>query len=187
MAKVENSPGAGGFRGKLGNLVYRKLYGELVVSRAPDFSNRVLTLKQRTENAKLRLAGAAWKESPPEVQALFKARARELNKPPFALFFKNFKEPPVIGEIDLSQYHGQVGQPIRIRASDLVQVARVEVSIRQAAGPPLESGLAAASGAEADLWIYQSTVAIVAPAGLIVEAIAFNCAGRRGDRLAVVT
>ncbi len=82
-------------------------------------------------------------------------------------------------EIDLSQYTGQAGQIIRVIAVDLVDLAAVEVIIRQAGGERLESGPATRPVDGSPYWLYQTTAAAGSPAALTVEAIATNWPGRR--------
>jgi hypothetical protein len=173
--------------GKLGNMVHRQLWGRHVVSGVPDFSNRVLTPEQVSENNKYKLASLIWKGLPAEVKAAYKEWGKRLNKPPYALFNKNYASSPVVESIDVSKYGGQPGQTISIRVVDLFQVARVEVTVRQLGGEVVERGLAARSQTDLRDWIYQTTAALTPPIDLVVEAAAVNWPGKQGSRPAVVT
>ena len=186
MAKMKLNPTADELTGKLGNMVHRQLWGKHVVSRPPDFSGRVLTPKQVTQTNKYKTAGSIWKRLPAEVKAAYAAWGKRLNKPPYALFNKNYGTTPVVESIDVSLYGGQPGQTISIIAQDLFEVARVEVTVRLVAGELNERGSAIRSQTDPGQWIYQTTTAVSVPASLVVEAIAINWAGKQASRPAVV-
>jgi hypothetical protein len=59
-AKVILSPGLKKWRGKLGTLIYRQLYGETVAGAVPDFSGHKLSAQQK---AHLRKMGTAVKHA----------------------------------------------------------------------------------------------------------------------------
>jgi hypothetical protein len=187
MAKMKLSPTADELTGKLGNMVHRQLWGRHVVSRVPDFSRRVLTPKQLGENNKYKWAGLIWKGLSAETRAAYKDWGRQLNKPPYALFNLNYASPPVVENIDLSKYSGQPGQTINIRAVDLFEVARVEVTVRQVDGELVERGLAIRSQADPRQWNYQTTVVVPTPANLVIEAVAVNWPSKQASRPAVIS
>jgi hypothetical protein len=187
MAKMKLSPAVATLSGKLGNMVHRQLWGQHVVSRLPDFTNRVLSADQIAQNDKYRNAAMVWDELAAEVKAGYKAWGKRLNKPPYALFNKNFSRPPSVEEIDLSQYAGQAGQTIGIRAVDLFEVAGVEVTVRGVGGNVIEKGAAARKQGEKYQWTYQTTVGAQNPVGLSVEALAKNWPGKEGNRVQLLT
>ena len=83
MAKVILNSGLAGLRGKIGDLVYRQLYGKTVVSVVPDFSGRKLTGPQKAHLQKL---GAAAKQAKillkdPKRRAVYAAQAKREKKP----------------------------------------------------------------------------------------------------------
>src|SRR3972149_1767766 len=63
---------------------------------------------------------------------------------------------PQIPEIDVKGWNGQAGQPIRVKATDDVQVIRVSVVIGDGNGTVLEQGNA--SQDEGQWWTYVTTV-----------------------------
>jgi hypothetical protein len=73
----------------------------------------------------------------------------------------DFLHPPEIEAIDVSAYHGAVGETIGITATDDVKVETVGVVITTADGTLVEKGSAAQS--DATRWTYTATKA--APAG----------------------
>jgi hypothetical protein len=183
MAKVELNPSVAALRGKIGDLVYRRLWGHQITARAPDFSKRDLSEKQQAQVGRFTLGSLKWKGLPADVKARYKARARELEMPPCALYQKTSARPPLVEDIDLSQYGGQAEQIIRVSAVDLVDVATVEVIIRQAGGEMLESGPASRPADGDRYWVYRTTSAASIVAGLTVEAIAANWPGKRASRM----
>jgi hypothetical protein len=183
MAKVTLHPSIGAMSGKLGDMVYRRLWGQEITSRLPDFSKRKLSEKQRAQVGRFTTGSVKWKGLPVEVQARYKARAKELEMPPCALYQKTNARPPSVEDIDLSQYTGQAGQFIRVGAVDLVDVAGVEVIIREAGGNQLEAGSATRPPEGNPYWIYQTTAAASSAAGVTVEATAANWPGKRASRM----
>jgi len=65
--------------------------------------------------------------------------------------------PPEIKEIDISDWHGQIGQTIRVQAIDDVQVKQVNVMITDENDVILEQGVAMAE--EGGWWTYRTTAA----------------------------
>jgi len=183
MAKITLNPAVATIHGKIGDLVHRRLWGRQVISHLPDFSRRVPSEKQIAQVSRFTTGTKKWNGLSPEVKALYKARAKELQMPPCALYQTNNARPPSVEEIDLSQYTGQAGQTIRIAAVDLVEVAEVKVIIREAGGAQLESGAATRSPNGHMYWIYQTTAAAANAAGLTVEAIALNWPTKAGSRM----
>lgn len=186
MAKIKLNPAVAAINGKMGDMVHRKLWGQQVTSRVPDFSKRQLSEAQQAQVGRFTTGTVKWKGLPTEVKALYRARARELEMPPCGLFQRTSHRPPSVEEIDLSQYTGQAGEIIRAGAIDLVDVAKVEVIIRQAGASMLESGFATRPP-EGDLyWTYQTTATAENPAGVTVEVIASNWPGQRANRIKIL-
>ncbi len=186
MAKMKLNPAVQSFTGQLGQMVHRQLWGQHVVSSAPDFSDRQLTDKQTAETDRFKRAGALWRSFPPEVKAAYAAFGKKLRKPPYALFNCNFSRPPAVDEIDLAQYTGAAGQVIRVRATDFFEVKSVEVTVREAGGSVWESGPATKDELEPGAWLYQTKISLPNPTGLTVEAIAANWPGRTGHRVEIL-
>ncbi len=186
MAKMKLNPAVETLSGKLGDMIHRQLWGRHVVSHVPNFSNYVPSLKQCAQNNKYKAAGAIWGTLAPEVKAAYGAWGKELNRPPYALFNKNYAHPPTVEDIDLSGYTGQPNQIINVHAVDLFEVARVQVTVRAAGGNVIESGAALKVEGSKRQWIYRTTGTVEEPAGLTVEAVAVNWPGREGNRIEIL-
>lgn len=83
MAKVILSAGLEKLSGKMGNVVYRQLYGQTVAGAVPDFSGRKLTAAQK---AHLQKVGASAKQASvllkdPKKRAFYAALAKQERKP----------------------------------------------------------------------------------------------------------
>jgi len=187
MAKMKLNPTVDAFSGQLGNMVHRQLWGGHVVSRPPDFSDRVLSPKQVAQNDQYKNAGRIWKALSDQAKAAYADWGKRVNKPPYALFNKNCSRPPAVEAIDVSQYHGQTGQSIGVRAVDLLEVTAVEVTVRHVAGGILEKGPAVKSLGDPQNWVYQATVTASESASLVVEAVAVNWPGKQGKRIELVS
>lgn len=91
----------------------------------------------------------------------------------------DFLHPPEITKLDVSAYHGDVGQPIVITAIDDVKVKSVGVLIAAEDGTFIEKGAATVSATDATHWTYTTTakaktgaVKIVADAADLADHVA---------------
>jgi hypothetical protein len=92
MAKTAVSPILKHLRGKVGDLVFRRVHGKLVVSRTPDFSNYRPTPAQRAQRKRFR-AGVAYaraKLASAESGSSYRTRARAENRSPFTLAISDY-------------------------------------------------------------------------------------------------
>lgn len=186
MAKVRLNPAVAAMSGKIGDFVYRQLWGRQVVGKVPDFSRREFTEPQKAELARFGAGSLKWNGLSREVKALYTARAKELQMPPCALYQKDNARLPSVEDIDLSAYTGQMGQTIRISAIDLVDVASVEVTIRLPGGETLESGAATRVASGDSHWTYRTTAVAASPAGVTVAAVASNWPGNKATAMKMV-
>ena len=90
----------------------------------------------------------------PEYQQAAESRGTSVHNVAVA----DFLRPPEITAIDVSDYHGEVGQPIVITATDDVKVKSVGVLIAGENGTFIEKGAASVSPTDATRWTYTATV-----------------------------
>src|SRR5437016_5595639 len=129
MAGTEWTPGGPRFRGKLGNLQYRRIRGKDIVSPVPDMSKVEWTPAQIAQRATL-IANGKWGRAAledPTTKAAYTARARELDIPVFALIYSDRRRGPVLKSIDVSRYSGKAGEVIRIQVDDAFEGFQVEL------------------------------------------------------------
>jgi hypothetical protein len=157
MAKQEGNVVTHGLSGMIGGqLVFRQLHGQTFVSTAPRASGHV------TENQKLNqrrfqravLYGSAV-AADPELSATYAAKAKK-GQSVRNVAVADFFHAPDIETIDLTNYHGQPGDTIRILVTDDFAVKEVKVVIIRTDGTLVEEGNAQpeATGYE---WTYIAT------------------------------
>jgi hypothetical protein len=156
MAKVKLNPVMEQMRGKIGDLVFRKYEDRVIVARNPDRDGYILSAVQTDHRERFRQAAAYGKSAfaDPAQKALYDAAGKARRKPAFALAVSDYLNPPVIDPLDLTQYTGQVGQPIIVRARDDFAVTAVNVTIKDNAGAVIEQGPASL---ELGVWRYVAT------------------------------
>jgi hypothetical protein len=92
MAKTTLSPVLRQLRGKVGNLVFRQLYGKTVVSRAPDFSRRKLSAKQQAQVRRfadaVRHARATLAD--PKTRAAYAVQAKRQSRPLISVAIRDY-------------------------------------------------------------------------------------------------
>jgi hypothetical protein len=86
----------------------------------PNRAGLVPSASQIAQKEKFRLATVYGKAviADPAQKAVYEAASTKSGKPAFAVAVGDFLNAPAVDEIDLSGYTGQIGETIRIRASD---------------------------------------------------------------------
>jgi hypothetical protein len=156
MAKVKLNPIVESVRGGVGDLVFRKLNGDTVLSGKPDFTNVVATPDQEAHRARFKQAVAYGRMvlADNDAREDYDEAAQAKGKSAFALMVADFMQAPSIDEIDVSQYSGQTGDFIYIRTSDDFTVEEVDVRILDNGGTELESASADFDSAT-NRWVYE--------------------------------
>ena len=162
MAKVRLNPILEQVRGQVGDLVFKRSGENVVISRKPDFSDRVPTAAQSAAQERFRQAALYGKMvmADPDSRKLYEDAAKAKGQPLFSLTVADFFNAPSVDEVDLTHYGGQVGDPILIRAHDDFQVSAVNVVLTKADGSSIESGAALESPAKSGRWVYAATAAV---------------------------
>lgn len=180
MAKSENNEVMFGARGRVGNLVVFKNFGnnQTVIAKRPRRpDNPVYTAKQIEVKQKFREAVVYAKGviSNPDLAASYQAFAKP-GTSVYNLALADYCKSPEITLINASGYQGQIGNQITIRAIDNFRVTEVKVSIYDAADTLLESGLAILSANNLD-WVYETTSLNTNLAGTKINAEAKDTPG----------
>jgi hypothetical protein len=180
MAEVKLNPVLEQVHGKIGDLVFRKYQDRTILARKPEV-HQPETEAQIKAREKFSLAALYGKSvmADPEKKALYDAKAKDKGQPVFSLMVADFFNAPVVDEIDLSGYTGQIGGTIGIRAHDDFQLKGVEVVIRDTAGTVLEQG-AAANGTLDGKWTYTATATVPAGQTVAIEVTATDLPGHKG-------
>ena len=158
MAKVRNNVMVRGLSGSFGDQMVIKIdkAGRTIVSNKPEFNeNRQFTEAQLAQQEAFREAVVYAKDAKTEEVYVQKAEGTPMS--PYNVALADWLHAPEIKEIDASEWNGQAGQVIRVRAMDDVQVTKVSVAISDENGVVLEQGQAVA--AEGAWWNYTTTEA----------------------------
>jgi hypothetical protein len=177
MAKQKGNVVTHGLSGKVGGmLVFRQTATGTVIQSPPRVSGTV-SEAQRAQRRKFQravlYAGAA--VSDPETGPLYAAKAGK-GRTPRIVAIADYLHAPDIERIDVSGYHGQPGDVIRIEAIDDVAVREVKVVITGADGAPVEEGFAVAEATGYE-WTYTATTVNDNLAGDRIEVYASDLPG----------
>lgn len=185
MAKLSLNSALKGISGRIDNWVYRKYGDRTVLGRRPEFSGPP-TVGQQAVRDRFRAAAAYAKTvlADPVQRVDYEALARARSFPLFALIMGDYLNPPEVTAIDLADYHGQVGNVIRVEALDDVAVQAIGLEIRDATDAILEQGPAVLS---AGRWTYAATTVVPAGATVTIQATATDRPGHPGARIVAWT
>ena len=176
MAKQKNNVVTYGLSGKIGDLlIFRQVDGQTVVAKPPQHSGKVSD-KQKAHRRRFQEAVFYAKEAiaTPELAELYAAGAKK-GKKPYTVAVADFLNAPDIDEVNLSGYHGAVGDTIQVNASDDFEVKNVTVKIVNALGATVEEG--AAIHKVGNWWTYTATTEVNDLAGSKIIVSAFDIPG----------
>ena len=169
MAKVKLNPIVDELRGQLGDLVFREINGQTILSRKPSLNGNEPSADQAAQRERFRQAVAygRFTMANDDTRELYDEASNRKGIPAFALTVADFLNPPSINEVDLAAYNGQVGGMIKIITTDDFGVVNVQVQIMDQQGDIIESGSAFETQANTGRWEYTATAAV--PAGTAVS------------------
>ena len=151
MAKIDSNVFLIGVHGGIGKqMVVRQTPRGGVMQNYPDVTERPRTTAQKSHATRLRQANeyASANDSHPVYLKL--AAAEHLTARQIAI--RDFFHAPVIHKVDLSEFSGNVGDTIVVRATDKGCVASVTLRITGCA-EPVDAALVAAPGPQGK-WVY---------------------------------
>lgn len=158
MARNRNNILIRGLTGSVGDqiVIRQDKAGRTIVANKPEFDeNHEFSEKQKANQASFRKAAAYAKRAQGEMVYIDKAKGTP--KSAYNVAFADWYNKPQIEELDVTDWNGGAGQPIRINAIDDVQVTRVSVVISDGNGTVFEQGNAQPD--ESFWWIYMTTKA----------------------------
>jgi hypothetical protein len=172
MGFVKDNYVTSGASGNVGNQwSFRQRAGKTVLAKQRGASSKPptadsLAVQSRFKTA-VKYALNAMKD--PVTKAAYTAAApRGVSAFNFAL--GDAAQSPVVNKIDITNYHGAVGDKLVIDATDNFKVTGVVVTIDSAAGTLIESGNAVLD--DDKNWIYTATIANAAIVGSKITAVA---------------
>ena len=158
MARIEKNLVTRGASGKLGNqIVFRQNGNHTIMAVAPGKRTKPFTdaqlahlqqFKEAVFYAKSVLNDAVQKGE-------YKSAAKN-GESAFNVAVADFLKLPTVEELDFSQYTGQIGNKIRVRAMDNFKLTNVTVTIYKADNTVVETGIATAGTNGLD-WFYTTT------------------------------
>jgi len=146
------------FHGKFDKSVYRTYSGVTIMSRLPNFTGRKWSKAQKDNRKRFRIASAHAKREllDPEVREYYRKRAKP-GQTANNVAISDFMLKPEIDDIDVKNYKGKEGNPIKVTVRHNLGVAAVIVMILNATGLEIESGMAIKMSATGD-WVYMAKV-----------------------------
>jgi hypothetical protein len=168
-------------KGRYGKMVVRNRYGKQYLTRPPDRSNVVpseanLRAQQRFTEA------AAYAEDAlldPVLRVVYAEVGKADKIGPFAAAVRDYLRPPVVSEVNLSDYKGQVGEKIEVTATDDVGITEVTLTIKAADGTVIESGPVTRVMGK---WTYVATTTLPAGQPVTIEAVAKDRPNHEGRK-----
>jgi len=166
-------------KGRFGNIVFKKRNGVTFISRPPAPSTVPPSDAQLAARDRFRLAAAYAKSvlADPVLRPLYEQLARGRQRPVFSVAIGDYFKSPMVDAIDATSYHGHVGDPIKVGASDDIEVVSVGIVIRDAADAILEQGPATLVDGQ---WAYAATAAVASGQTVKIEATAKGHPGNPG-------
>jgi hypothetical protein len=141
-----------------------------------ELSEAQLNTQERFTEAS-RLATAALED--PARRAFYQSIADAKGSNAYQVAFIDHLVMPEFKPLDLREYKGQVGDAIRIRATDDIGLADVEVTLTANDGTRIEQGKAVEAGTGTGMWTYTTTQPVALGSDIFIEVVGFDHAGTR--------
>ena len=187
MARVKKNVVVKGLCGVLGDQVVfkRDKAGRTIVSVMPTFpDDREFSDAQKGHMEDFRRA-TQYAKAAARAEAIYAEKAEGTPMSAYNVAVGDWFHAPEIGEMDLSGWTGQAGEPIRIEALDDVMVKRVTVIVTDAEGVLIEQGAATQEAWQEEgglWWVYTTTQAAAGQPKVI--AVAQDLPGHVGQKVA---
>ena len=176
MTKARLHPALLEFTGAMGDMVFKrrgnKVYVCIKSQGTSNPSEAQLAQRKVFKKAINHAKGALADEA---TRAFYEALAEgKQDTNAHALCIGDYLNAPIIDELDLAKYRGNVGDRILINTSDDVGVIEVNVELVKSDGTHIENGKAVEIGAGSGEWEYVATVPVPLGTDIFVEAEAFD-------------
>lgn len=153
MAKIEQIPILGRMSGRVGDLVVRRYRDKYVVAAMPRI-HKPRSEKQKAQSERfadaMDWAKDATRDFP--TKELYDQAVADLDRASNTVAVSDYLRPPVINKVNLNNYRGQQGAHLTIHVKNVIPVEKVRVSIHDAKGQMLGTGLAQMG--PGDVWTY---------------------------------
>lgn len=157
--------------GGLGQLVYRRVRGKVIVARKPVITAPP-TAEQIEHRNRFKMAVDYGKGamSGEDMRELYVAAAKQKELPVYAVMIADYFNAPTIHSLDLDGYTGAAGGVFDIIVTDDFAVANVTVRILDDQGNTVESGAATQASDGPSRWNYNATATITTDVTIEVTA-----------------
>ena len=179
MAKIKKNLLLRGVSGAVGDqfVIRRTRSGKTILSNKPEFDeNREFTAPQLAQQNIFTRATLYAKKA--QHLPFYKENYPDKATSPYNFAMKDYMHKPEILDIDITEWNGQVGDPIYILAKDNVLVSRVRLIIR-ANGETfdaLDGGEAVESNVDGLTWVFTATEQVELAPGMQLDAYAYDMA-----------
>jgi hypothetical protein len=181
MADINLNTGINGIRGRINGWIYKQVNGRTILAPIPVRSTKPPSAGQIAQRESFANAASYGRSvlADPLLRPIYEGVSTEQRKPIFAVAIGDFFTPPRITFINVSNYHGAVGQKIKVLAVDDVQVMSVRVELRETTGVLIEQGAAIKTGED---WFYTATTLVALGRAIKIVATATDRPGNTGLR-----
>jgi len=169
MAKIRKNIIIQGLSGSLGDqlVIKQDKAGRTIIAASPTFDpNRTYSEAQQAQQEKFRDATTYAKDA--KTQEVYVEKANGTAKSAYNVAMADWFHAPEVQEIDMEAFNGNVGDVIRVRAVDDVQVTQVTVLITDSGGSVFEQGAATNEGS--GWWRYITQTAISGSPRIVASA-----------------
>ena len=180
MTKVRFHGPVAGFSGAMGEMVFadNEAKNRTVAYMKKHLPPTEAQLEHRAHfTESVRRAVAALED--PARRAFYEAIAAERDVTAHLVALTDYLVAPSFKPLNLTDYKGQVGDPIVIRAVDDIGLADVKVTLTANDGRQIETGRAVEDGIRSGTWIYRATAAVPLGADIFIELVGYDHAGQR--------
>lgn len=181
MPKVRFKGPIGGLSGSMDGMVFAD-NGDRTIAyiKKPRTSEKSeAELKRDYRMAEARAYAKTVKTENPELWELYRQVAKPRKISPQAIAIADFMNVPQFSPLDLINYQGRVGDPIKIHCKDDIGLVSVEISIDRQDGTDVEKGMAAELDASEGFWVYKATQPVPLGTDIFIEVVGLDHAGHR--------
>jgi hypothetical protein len=182
MTKVRFHGPIAGFSGAMGEMVFadQEKKGRTLAYMKKHYEPTQAQLNHR-EHFKEAVRHAQVALEDPAMLAFYEMIAEQRDSNAYAVAVTDYLVAPSFKSLDLSQYKGQVGDPIVIRAVDDIGLAEVEVTLSANNGTQIEKGKALEDRVHAGYWTYIATAPVAFGSEIFIEVKGMDHAGTKAQ------
>ena len=182
MTKVRFHGPIAGFSGAMGEMVFAdtEAKNKTVAYMKKHYPPTEAQLNQRARFKEAALRAKAALDDPAK-RAFYEMIAEQRDITSYAVALMDILVAPHFKPLDLSEYKGNIGDKITIRAVDDIGMANVEVNISAQDGTLIEGGAAVEDGIRTGVWIYTATIPVALGSDIFIKITGSDHAGTKAQ------